>query len=201
MIWTKRFFFFFLFTFSLLFQPPLIFAATTFDLIAPSGQLTRGQEIQFTINIDTKGSIMKSTQIGAQYQTQFLQYLSTVPGEAVSQLSAQDLGSGKILLTASNTTGFTGKGVFAYLNFKIIAQAPGSTELCTLFVPSTPTPIAPTNPSVPTPTTILPTRLPQSGEVKGVESTSLMAILFLAMAAGLLIVVQKVPFDSRKKNK
>ena len=145
-----------LFIFSIF--PRLVYA-TTYDLIAPTGQFNRGQDVVFTINIDTEGSSVKKTEIGMTYDTQYLQFVSATAGSAMSSVQTSDLGGGKLLLTGTNSSGFSGAGIFTTVTFRIIAQAPGSTQLCTLWAP-TPTPTgAPIATSAP-----LPTSLPKTGE-------------------------------------
>ncbi len=180
--------FFFSFLFLLY---PKASLALSYSLIAPSGQLTRGQEIQFTVTIDTGGAPITSSQIGLSYQTQYLQYIGTTPGEAMTQLNSQDIGNGKIILNGTNPAGYTGKGNLAYVTFKIVAEAPGSTELCTLFNPQvTPTAAAPT--SGPIPTTVLPTRLPKSGVTANVS---------MPVIGGILILASVVLFSYRESSR
>ncbi len=153
--------------------------AIRFSLIAPSGQLYRGQTVRFTITIDTQGVNVTSTQIGMTYDTQYLEYVGVTAGDAMTAVSASQLGGGRLLLSGENSSGFTGQGTFAYVDLKIIATAPGATELCVLWAPSvtpspqpttplptipysTATPIAPTSPYFsPYPTNIYPTTPPQ----------------------------------------
>jgi len=150
------------FLFILRIQPAF---AIKYDLIPPSGELTRGQQIQFTINIDSEGTSIATTQIGMTYETTVLEYVSTVPGDAMGTVSVSQLESGKILFSGTNPGGFSGAGTFAYVNFKIIAAASGETQLCVLWAPQTnPT----TPPSQPTsaPDAPQPTALPRTGEIK-----------------------------------
>ena len=143
---------------------PSVFAIK-YDLILPSGELTRGQQIQFTINIDSEGTSITTTQIGMTYETTALEYVSTVPGDAMGTVSVSQLETGKILFSGTNPGGFSGAGTFAYVNFKIIAAASGETQLCVLWAPQTnPT----TPPSQPTsaPDAPQPTALPRTGEIK-----------------------------------
>ena len=117
--------------------------ATKFDLIPPSGTLQRGQNITFTINIDTEGTSVTSIQSGLTYDSTLLQYVSVTAGAAMNSVVADTTtyGTGKILLTGTNNTGYNGTGVFATVVFTIIAQSSGSTEICTLWLPTvTPTP-------------------------------------------------------------
>jgi len=151
--------------------------AIRFDLIAPQppeGGFMRGQTVQFTINIDTQGETVNSTQIGMTYDTRYLEYVSTTPGEAMTSVSTDNLGDGKLLFNGENQSGFSGKGTFAYVSFKIIAQAPGETELCVLWNPETqPTPSPPTSaPTSPPPT---------AGEIKGVYTSSFFGLIFISI--------------------
>jgi hypothetical protein len=154
---------------------PLSVNAVVFDLIAPEppeGGFMRGQTVQFTINIDTQGENINSTQIGMDYDTQYLEYVSTTSGNAMTTVSTNNLGNGKLLFTGENQSGFSGQGVFAYVSFKIIAQAPGETRLCVLWNPeSSPTPPLPT--STPRP--------PTPGEVKGVFIGGISGFMFLSI--------------------
>jgi hypothetical protein len=136
--------------FSLFAVSPTVFA-TTFDLIPPTGTLERNQDITFTINIDTEGAAVTSIQSGLTYDATLLQYLSVTAGAAMNSVVADTTtyGTGKVLFTGSNNTGFNGTGVFATVVFKIIAQSAGETEICTLWLP-TPSP-SPTPPAYATP--------------------------------------------------
>src|SRR3990167_4762894 len=151
---------------------PFLFSnvyAVTYDLVAPEGALRRGNDAQFTIYIDTEDSTVTTGQIGMTYDTAVLQYVSTSPGAAMNSVSKTDTESGKFLLTGTSS-GFKGNDVFANVTFKIIADAPGSTEVCALWAPTptgTPGPTSspgPTNPpGTPDPTSPQPTTLPKTG--------------------------------------
>ena len=161
--------------------------AIQYDLIYPTGELQRGQEVQFTINIDAQGATLNSGQIGMTYETQYLQYINTVPGDAMTSVSSQDLGGGKLLLTGSNAAGFTGQGVFATITLKIIADSPGETELCVLWAPSgTPVPTsAPTSSPYSTPAPTSPSASPPpSGNVDKTRVAGILGIGFLTIASG-----------------
>lgn len=139
----------FFIVFSLFGVVPSAFA-TKFDLIPPTGTLSRGDNITFTINIDTEGVAITSIQSGLTYDSTLLQYVSVTAGAAMNAVVADTTtyGTGKVLLTGTNNTGFNGTGVFATVVFTIIAQSSGSTEICSLWLP-TPTG-APTTPPLPT---------------------------------------------------
>jgi len=158
--------------------------AAKYDLIAPSGQLSRGQNVQFTINIDTEGKTLTTAKIGMTYQTGPLQYVSTTPGDTFSTVSAETQEGGKIIFTASNPSGFSGKGTFAVVTFKIIATAPGSAELCVLFNPETPTP----------PPQVIPTSLPQTGSVNQTSGGMFLGITLLVLATGALVFYNSKPY-------
>lgn len=159
--------------------------AAKYDLIAPSGQLQRGQSVQFTINIDTEGQSLKDATIGMTYQTGPLQYVSTTPGDAFPTVAAETQDGGKIIFKASNSSGFSGTGTFAVVNFKIIAATSGSAELCVLFNPETPTqpPPAPR-----------PTALPKTGSISQTNRGIFLGAVFLALATGTLVFYNHKPY-------
>lgn len=183
-----------------LFSIPSPALATTFDLIAPSGQLTRGQDVQFTINVDTEGNSISSSSIGMTYETQYLQYVSTAPGDTFSTVSADVQGDGKIVFTGSSTNPYSGSGTFAYVTFKLIAVSSGSTELCVLYNPqvstptpgptSTPGPSSTPGPGVPTSPPV-PTSLPKTGESKPAVQGIIFASVFFAIAGISLFIFKK----------
>ncbi|OGK63026.1 hypothetical protein A2334_01425 [Candidatus Roizmanbacteria bacterium RIFOXYB2_FULL_38_10] len=117
--------------------------AVRFELVPPSGELSRGQEVTFTVNMDTQGATINTIQTGMTYDTQFLEYVSSAPGAAMNSVTVDtSQGTGKLLFTGTNTAGFTGTGIYATVVFKIIAAESGSTELCTLWTPTpSPTPV------------------------------------------------------------
>ena len=124
--------------------------AFTFDLIAPTGELVRGQDVKFTINVDTEGKSFTTTRIGMTYDTQYLEYVSVSAGNTFTTVSGDPQGGGKLIINGTSTAGYSGSGTFAYVTFKLIAASAGSTQLCVLFNPETPTPTTP--PSTPQPT-------------------------------------------------
>jgi len=173
--------------------------AMTFTLIAPSGILERGQNIQFTINIDTENKSYTSTQIGMTYETQYLEYVSVLAGNTFTTVSANPQGEGKLIISGSSTSGYSGSGTYAYVTFKLIATAPGSTELCALYNPETLTPTSTPYPTVtpggPTLTPTVPpepTALPTSGDISGVGRGLIFGLIFLALAGGGLFVFKNL---------
>lgn len=196
---------------------PVLFGsvkAVTYDLVAPQGQLRRGDIVQFTIFINTEGTTLTTGEIGSSYETPYLEYVGITPGPAMTSVVATPQGTGSFLITGTNTAGFNGNDVFAYLDFKIIADSPGSSQLCVLWAPPTsptpPNPTAeptnptaqPTNPpgSTPSPTVIrptssvrIPTALPKTGINEPENFASLAGGFFLLTALGFLIL-KKVSF-------
>ena len=160
--------------------------ALTFDLIAPSGELIRGQETKFTINIDTEGRSFTSTQIGMTYDVNFLEYVSTSPGSTFTTVAADPQDGGKIIITGSSTSGYTGSGSFAFVTFRIIAQSPGSTQLCALYNPTNPTPTS-LPPGVPTPTS-----LPRSGSFTESGRGIISGLVMIIIAITGLVVFKKI---------
>ena len=162
--------------------------ALTFDLIAPTDQLVRGQDVKFTVNVDTEGKSLSSTSIGMTYETQYLEFVSVSPGNTFTTVSADVQGDGKFIITGTSTTPYSGSGVFAYVTYKLIATGPGSTQLCALYNPQTPTstpaPGGPTSPPAPT-------ALPKTGESKSTVQGAILASLFFIAAGVSLFVFKK----------
>lgn len=185
--------FFFLLT---LMSTPFSVLATSFDLIAPSGQLARGQEVKFTININTDGKSLSSTAIGMTYETQYLEYISTAPGNTFTTVSTDVQNGGKLVITGSSATPYSGSGVFAYVTFKIIATSSGSTQLCTLYNPATPTSTpgpssAPVSSPTPGQNIPAPTSLPKTGETKSASQGIILASFFFVVAGIGFFVFKK----------
>jgi len=182
---------------------PLSVSAAFFDLIGPTEQLVRGQDVRFTVNIDTEGKSLSSISTGMTYETQYLEYVSTLPGNTFTTVSADVQDGGKLVITGTSTTPYSGSGIFAYVTFKLIATGPGATELCTLFNPTeipTATPQPPGQPTyTPYPTsppgqptyTPYPTSLPKSGETGSATKGIVLAFLFFITAAGGFLVFKK----------
>ena len=187
--------------------------AIIYDLIAPQGTLRRGDQVQFTIYIDTEGTTVTTGEIGMNYETQYLEYISVTPGPAMTSVVATPQGTGSFLITGTNTSGFNGNDVFAYVNFKLIADAPGSSQLCVLWAPSTsptptpktgaltPTPanptVQPTNPITPFPTvqptssarlSPLPTSLPKTGSNNPQDFGTMLGGFLLVTTVGFLLM-------------
>lgn len=182
-----------LFLLSLAFVPSSVLA-TTFDLIAPTGQLTSGQEVKFTINIDTEGKSLSSTSIGMTYDTVYLQYVSTSAGNTFTTVSSTTQDGGKLIINGSSTTPYSGSGVYAYVTFKLIATQPGSTQLCALYNPveTTPTPGPTSAPGSPTTPPAAPTALPNTGGAEPTTKGIILAAFFFILATGGFLIFKKI---------
>lgn len=168
----------------LILVPKFSYAKIRFTLQAPTKELTRGQTVTFLINVDTQGASLSSTAIAADYETQYLQFEQAMPGNTFSVIKSSPLSEGLVLIEGSSDPAFSGQGVFAYLNFKLIAQAPGETELCVLSNPaSTAITLTPaTAISPPTPTAIVTTNLPKTGSAKTGNIAKFFGITFITVA-------------------
>lgn len=176
----------------LIFIPSFVLA-TTFDLIAPSGQLVRGQEVKFTININTESKSLASSSIGMTYNTQYLEYVSVLASDTFTTISADVQNGGKLIITGSSTTPYSGTGTFAYVTYKLIATASGSTQLCVLFNPasatSTPAPTSTPAASGPSPTSA--PSLPKTGGSEPITNGIISGLFFFILATGGFFVLRK----------
>ncbi len=141
--------------------------ALSFDIQATTGTLTRNQDYDFTVTVDTQGQQLITTMADVTYDSVVLQLVSVTNGNFFTSISYTQTSSTTIRLTGTNTAAKSGAGSFAVVKFKIIATSPGSTTLCTVS-PVEPTPtlaptaILPTSPPVATSAPI-PTAIPQAG--------------------------------------
>ena len=159
--------------------------ATQFKLFAPSGTLERGQTYYFTIEVDTEGESLTQTQIGLTYDTKYLEFEGATPGDTFSVVSSQNISEGKILITGSSDQEYSGSGTFAYAKFKIIANAPGETELCVLWAPS----ITPSE---------QPTSIPTQSS-KHIPKTGGAVLGLYSQIAGVLLILVSITFILIKK--
>lgn len=184
--WIKNIFLFFL----IIFFHQMILKnvyAVRYSLIAPSGTLTRGQTVTFTINIDTQGETISNAAIGMTYETQYLEYVNTIAGNAFPNLTTTPQEGGKLIFQATSSQ-FNGSGTFAQVNFKIIAQAPGETQLCVLWeVPQETITPQPTNISQNTPT-----KIPTSGQGQPASLGLIVGSIFTIGAIGTLTINKKI---------
>jgi hypothetical protein len=196
----KQIIFFIIFFF--IFAFPKKTLALRYSLIAPSGTLQSGQTITFIINIDTQGETVTNAQIGMTYETQYLEYVNTIAGGAFPNLITQPQDGGKLLFSATSS-GFNGNGAFAQVNFKIIAQAPGESQLCVLWQPTTSPTAQPTSPQPTSP----PRAIPTSGESSKTKIGLTLggSLIFLSIGVlvsnSLIFINKKKFFSDANKNK
>ncbi len=188
----KKIFFIFFSLYFIFFSKSVL--ATTFDLnVSTPGPYNRGQEVTFTINIDTEGATLNNARIGMTYDTQYLELVNTLPGETFPTVTTDNLGNGKLVFYGQSDNSFSGRGKFVDVVFKLIAQAPGSTELCVLWNPET-TPTPQPNQSTQNKRPVNPTP-PVSGDGK--------TILTLSLIGGTMVsgaILNMLLNNSVKKN-
>lgn len=170
--------------------PHQVFAATQLDLSIPPGPYSRGQSFQVSITMNTQGGTVSSLTTGLTYDTTFLEYQSTLPGDAMDSVTAEPSGTGKYILRGTKGSGgFSGSGTFALVNFKIIASAPGSTEICALV------PVSENNPTPPP--AAVPTSLPKTGDM---ASGGIYGVVFVIAAVGLYALTRSMRYEHHKKS-
>ena len=168
--------------------------AVFYGITGPSGEVVRDQEYEWTITVDTQNQAMTQGIAAVTFNSQYLQYVSTTPGNFFNSVSASP-STTTVVLTGTNLSAKSGTGTFAKVKFKLIATAPGSTELCTVAPLATPTPTPTTPPSVSTatpipPTAIIVTPTPTAIVQTGFGSQMLFGIVaFSLIALGLLGVL------------
>lgn len=175
--------------------------ALTYGLVPPPGQLTVGQNADFTITIDTEGQSLTTATVGMTYQTGFMQFVQTSNGNTMDQVSAQETSPGTIIFTGTKTAGFKGAGDFTKVTFKVTA-ASQSNEVCALFIPqTTPAPQPTTAPvnlptSAPAPTAApgipAPTALPKTGSPTNNALGGVIGLGFISILGGIYLFRKKL---------
>jgi hypothetical protein len=185
----KKFLAIILLTLGILLIPNSV-SATTFDLVAPTEQLVKGQNVKFTVNIDTEGKSLSTASIGMTYETKYLEYVSTSPGNSFTTVSADVQSDGRLIITGSGAP-YSGAGTFAYVTFKLIATSSGSTQLCVLFNPTsvTPTPGPTSGGATSSPA---PTALPKTGQSAPTTNGIILASFFFILSAGSFFIIKKI---------
>lgn len=123
--------------------------AVYYGITGPSGQVVNGQEYEWTVTVDTQGQALTGGAAAVTFDTRYLQYVSTTPGDFFNSVSASPSAT-IVSLTGTNLSAKSGTGTFAKVKFKLIASGSGSTELCTVAPITTPTPVVATVTPVPT---------------------------------------------------
>jgi hypothetical protein len=155
------------------FLDPEKVAAVRYELITPSGPFTRGQVVQIGVIIDTQGESLESAQIDLSYKNDFLEYQGVEAGTVFPTVEGAITGTNTIRVVGRIESGDTkksGVGLLAQINFRIIYDAAGETEFCTIV--GRPTPTQP--PASPQPTI----ELPPTGRAESLVIFTALGILF-----------------------
>lgn len=110
--------------------------AVGYSLNPPRGQLSRGETVQVTVGTDVQGENHSVGVIGITYDTNKLQYVSASPASSTDSIDITQPSTGKLLVVGKKSSSYITTGTFAILNFTIIADESGSTEICAAFSPS-----------------------------------------------------------------
>lgn len=154
---------------------------------APQEVLVRGQVFDWKINIDTQGESIKKQEFYFTYEKEYVEFQSLLAGDFFDNVSYSKVEEGKLYVIGESSAPKSGSGLVAIAKMKIIASAPGASQLCAV-VPITPTPTGqPTNTPAPTSpyatNTPRPTVLPTSGGGGQLLSYAFFTVVFLALAA------------------
>lgn len=168
--------------------PKTVFGKVNLGLELPKEeQLTRGQVFEWKVNITVEEETVREEQFYFTYDTNSLELQGFFAGDFFDTVSYNEVEKGKIYVLAESSTPKSGSGTVAVVKMKIIAESPGTAQLCAV-LRITPTPTGqPTN--VPTPTsfsataTPRPTALPTSGLVNSFFSYAFFGGVFLLLAA------------------
>jgi hypothetical protein len=124
-----------LFAFGYLVLSPVYAYAATLSVAPPTGQINKGCDVTFTIELDTQGAQTDGTDVILSYNPAVMTIAQTditngkiyadYPGNSV------DATAGKISVSgiAQVSEAFSGKGTFATLKFKVNSAASGNATL------------------------------------------------------------------------
>ena len=154
---------------------------------APQELLVQGQVFDFKVNIDTQGESITKQEFYFTYEKEYVEFQSLLAGDFFDNVSYSKVEEGKLYVIGELSAPKSGSGLVAVSKLKIIATAPGTSQLCGV-LPITPTPIgqltdtpAPTSPYATS--TAAPTALPTSGGGGQLLSYAFFAVVFLVLAA------------------
>lgn len=153
---------------------------------APQEVLVRGQVFDWKVNIDTQGESITKQEFYFTYEKDYVEFQSLFAGDFFDNVSYSKVEEGKLYVIGESSSAKSGSGLVAIAKMKIIASAPGASQLCAV-VPITPTPTGqPTNTPIPTSpyatNTPKPTVLPTSGGRGQLLSYVFFTVGFLALA-------------------
>jgi hypothetical protein len=127
-----------------------VLAAVTFSTSLPTelstGLAVKGQEYDFTININTAGESISTVQARITYDAVNLQYVSATNGGFFTQITPTTPANGEFFITGTSATVQTGTGKFAVIRFKLLGVSGNSATLCSATA-VTPSPTPTTGPS------------------------------------------------------
>jgi len=159
---------------------------------APQELLVRGQVFDWKVNIDTQGESISKQEFYFTYEKDYVEFQSLLAGDFFDNVSYSKVEEGKLYVIGESSSPKSGSGLVALAKMKIIADAPGASQLCAV-IPITPTPTSqPTvtpQPTYPQATsTIRPTALPPSGDQGQLLSYVFFAGIFLVLATIVKLV-------------
>lgn len=193
---------------------PIKALAVSFFLTEPEPPFSQDQEIEYTININTQGETLTSIEAEMIFDTDYLEYISTTAGAIFPNVSADEIESGILQISATvnpGDPGVTGTGTFAVVRYRLTGSPQDDVELCAVTVVTpTPSPSPTTPPSQPTPTTSLEvtntpipttppqptspppttpvTTLPRTGTMENIIIIATLGLFFASFGFGLLKV-------------
>lgn len=136
-------------------------SATRFTIVAPTGTLQSGTQVPFTINIDTEGTTLTTTQTDVQLNPTYIQFQGVTPAALFPTLAVSNPSADTVRIAGTvetGTSGVNGTGTFATMIARMTATSSGTTTLASIVSLPTLT-LTPTTPITPT-TVIYPTNTP-----------------------------------------
>lgn len=163
----KNFFLLFFLFFVIFTAFPVL--AVDLSIEVPQETLVRGQVFDWKVNIDTQGQSITKQEFYFTFESQYLELQEFLAGDFFENVSYSVVENGKIYVLGENTQPKSGSGLVAVARMKIIAESPGSAQLCAV-TPVSPTPTSP------------PSALPTTGVMEKFVRYSILGAVFLAMA-------------------
>lgn len=150
---------------------------------APQEMLMRDQVFDWKVNIDTQGESIQKQEFYFTYEKDYLKMEAFMAGDFFDNVSFAEVEPGKLYVEGKSNSPKSGSGMVALARMKIIADSPGTANLCAAtLIQSTPTPQNPTATIIPTRSVLTPSALPTSGVVGNAWAFSFFGIIFLALA-------------------
>lgn len=161
--------------------------AVDLSVEAPSETLVRGSTFDFKIYIDTKGTSIAKQSMIFSYDKAAVEFADVVEAGDFFDSVGYQPDTGKILIVGESTKAKSGTGLIATVKMRIIAQAAGSTQLCSVVpLDVTPSPtIGPTNKISPTKQPVA----PRSGSMTNMVGGTVLGLFLMMMSITFLLVV------------